>query len=315
MPGASTSTPTSSSASNITIAASTTATTTSSITPTITTANTTSSSSSTPAEEIVPIPSTENRAAVLLAMVQALSVQQGYDCLGSESDRLRLANMGPEERFRALQIEFVALTYRLETREMELRGTRARLEEANHELDALRRLQSVESKQAFEEEVIAEYLRTHAEEALELQTALERGRQKLRSAIDADLLQHIPKPRAVTLDDLLLAAGLRPKDSSTRSRLRTLLAEHMEKRAIYSADEAGAMVLKIQAFAKEHAAEFSAVGKSESAISATLPWSSSCGNKKEDESQEKKRKKKHPVDKVWDSALDALDRYCCRAKR
>jgi hypothetical protein len=248
-------------------------------------------------------------------MVQALSVQQGYDCLGSESDRLRLANMGPEERFRALQIEFVALTYRLETREMELRGTRARLEEANHELDALRRLQSVESKQAFEEEVIAEYLRTHAEEALELQTALERGRQKLRSAIDADLLQHIPKPRAVTLDDLLLAAGLRPKDSSTRSRLRTLLAEHMEKRAIYSADEAGAMVLKIQAFAKEHAAEFSAVGKSESAISATLPWSSSCGNKKEDESQEKKRKKKHPVDKVWDSALDALDRYCCRAKR
>lgn len=73
--------------------------------------------------------STENRAAVLLAMVQALSVKQGYDCLGTESDRQRLAHMGPEERFRALQIEFVALTYRLETREMELRGTRAKLEE------------------------------------------------------------------------------------------------------------------------------------------------------------------------------------------
>ncbi len=72
---------------------------------------------------------TENRAAVLLAMVQALSVKQGYDCLGTESDRQRLAHMGPEERFRALQIEFVALTYRLETREMELRGTRAKLEE------------------------------------------------------------------------------------------------------------------------------------------------------------------------------------------
>jgi hypothetical protein len=39
----------------------------------------------------------ENRAAVLLAMVQALSVRYGCDCLGNENDRRYLASMGPEE--------------------------------------------------------------------------------------------------------------------------------------------------------------------------------------------------------------------------
>ena len=46
----------------------------------------------------------ENRAAVLLAMVQALSFKYGCDCLGNENDRRYLASMGPEEKFKAIRL-------------------------------------------------------------------------------------------------------------------------------------------------------------------------------------------------------------------
>ena len=170
--------------------------------------------------------SAECRAAVLLSMVQALSVKYGFDCMGTENDRRRLARMGPEERFQALQIEFVGLSYRLETREMDIRATRARLEEMTRERDALSQLQSVKSRAEFEEKAVANYKRLHAAEAMEMQTAMERDRQKLKNAINADLMTHIPKQQAATLDDLLQTAGIKPKDSATRTRLHGLLAEH-----------------------------------------------------------------------------------------
>lgn len=244
--------------------------------------------------------SAECRAAVMLAMIQALSLKQGYDSLGTEEDRRRLASMGPEERFRALQIEFVALAYRLETREIELRGTRTKLEEVSKDLAVLQKLHSVESRRALEEEIIAKHTSLEAKKALELHSALEQERQKLKNAIDADLMLHLPRPKAVVLEDLLREAKVKPKDSSTRSRLHALLAEHREGgRIFYPVDEKETMVAKIQAFAKETPADFDAVVDDEP-IDALLPWN--VGGKK----------RKHPVDKAWDSALDAMDR--CRAK-
>ncbi len=110
------------------------------------------------------------------------------------------------------------------------------------------------------------------------------------------------------MDDILLAAGVKPKDSSTRSRLHALLAEHREKKATtlcyyYPVDDLESMVLKIKAFAKDNAPEFSAAKPVP--VESTLPWDSGVG--------EKRKMKKHPVDKVWDSALDILDKSC-RAK-
>jgi hypothetical protein len=238
----------------------------------------------------------ENRAAVLLAMVQALSVKYGSDCLGTESERRRLASMGPEERFKALQIEFVALTYRLETREMELRATRTKLSEVEGECTALKKLHSVESRQSLEESIIAKHAQTHATEMLEMHTALEHNRQKLKASINADLQQHLPKQKAATLDDILLAAGLKPKDTSTRSRLHALLGEHREKHKFYPIDEEEAMVLKLKTFASENERLFDRV-KPASAMQPTLPWEPSVGGKR-----------KHPVDKVWDSALEHVHR-------
>jgi hypothetical protein len=206
--------------------------------------------------------------------------------------------MGPEERFKALQIEFVALTYRLETREMEIRSTRAKLDEVNKECAALQKLTSVESKREFENAVITKYLRSHTEDAIEMQTALEHDRQKLKSAINADLLQHIPRSQAVTLEDILKHAGVKPKDSSTRSRLHTVLNEHRDAHKFYPANDMEAMVLKIDAFARENGKHFTHVTKSHHQHPSTLlPWESTVGGKR-----------KHPVDKVWDSALSALDR-------
>ena len=244
----------------------------------------------------------ECRAAVLLAMVQALSVNQGYDCIGTEDDRRILANMGPEERFRALQIEFVALTYRLETREMEIRATRAKLEEVSKECTTLQKLCSTDSRREFESTVITKYMRSHTEDAIEMQTALERDRQKLKSAINADILQHIPRSQAVTLEDILNNAGVKPKDSSTRSRLHAILNEHRDAHKFYPANDMEAMVLKIEAFAKENSKHFvtkSGIGSStqKQQSSAILPWESTAGGKR-----------KHPVDKVWDSALSGLDK-------
>jgi hypothetical protein len=244
--------------------------------------------------------SADSRAAVLLAMVQALSVKQGYDSLGSESDRRRLAEMGPEERFKALQIEFVALTYRLETREMELRGTRARLEEVENDFAALKRLHSVQSRREFEEEIIAKYTNSHAQEALDLHSILEQDRQKLKNAIDADLVQHIPKPKAVTLDELLQAAGVKPKDTSTRSRLHNLLAEFRAKHFLYPSDDTEDMVRAIKAFVKGCPGEFDVAVVHKT--TPLLPWDATAGGKR-----------KHPVDKAWDAALDTLER--CRVKR
>ena len=246
---------------------------------------------------------TESRAAVLLAMVQALSVKQGYECLGTEDDRRLLACMGPEEKFKALQIEFIALTYRLETREMELRGTMEKLDEVTKENTALQMLHSVESKRAFEEEVVAKYTKSHAEEVLKLTTALENDRQKLKNTIDSDLLHHIPMQKAVTLEELLLAAGLKAKDSSTRSRLHALLAEHRESSLLYPMVETDSMVKKVKAFAKDNATQFDTTVPTPITKSFLLPW----------ESTSSSHKRKHPVDKVWDSALEAIDQ--CRTRR
>jgi hypothetical protein len=240
--------------------------------------------------------SAECRAAVLLSMVQALSVKYGFDCMGTETDRRRLARMGPEERFQALQIEFVGLSYRLETREMDIRATRVRLEEMTRERDALSQLQSVKSRAEFEEKVVANYKRLHAAEAMEMQTAMERDRQKLKNAINADLMTHIPKQQAATLDDLLQAAGIKPKDSTTRTRLHGLLAEHREKQRLYPAGEVDKMVAKIREFAKDHKPHFEHVNPAPFQIK--LPWTMGGG------------KRKHPVDKVWDGALDGLDERC-----
>ena len=239
--------------------------------------------------------SAEYRAAILLAMVQALSVKQGIDCIGSEDDRRMLANMGPEERFRALQIEFVALTYRLETREMELRATRAKLDEVSKECTALQKLSSVNSKREFEDSVITKYMRAHTDDAIEMHTALEHDRMKLKNAIDADITQHIPKTQAVTLEDILNHAGVKPKDSSTRSRLHSILSEHRDAHRFYPISDMEAMVQKISAFTKENNRLFNRINSLP--INPILPWESSVGGKR-----------KHPVDKVWDSALSALDR-------
>ena len=235
---------------------------------------------------------TESRAAVLLAMVQALSYKYGCECLGNENDRRYLASMGPEEKFKAMQIEFMALAFRLETREMELRATRTKLLETETECATLRRLHSVESRKAYDEEVIAKYARTHTAEMVEMHTMLERDRQKLKSAINADLLQHIPKTQTTKLNDILAAAGLKPNDSSTRSRLHILLAEHREKHKFYPIEEAEAMERKVKKFAQENNKLFQSV-KPVPLQQNTLPWESSVGGKR-----------KHPVDKVWDNALD-----------
>jgi hypothetical protein len=238
----------------------------------------------------------ESRAAVLLAMVQALSVKYGSDCLGTESERRRLASMGPDERFKALQIEFIALTYRLETREMELRAARTKLNEVEDECTSLKKLHSVESRQSLEESIIAKHTQKHAKEMLEMHTALEHSRQKLKTSINTELQQHMPKPKAATLDDILLAAGLKPKDSSTRSRLHALLSEHREKHKFYPVEEEDAMVLKVKTFATENEKLFDRT-RPLSAVQLTLPWESTVGGKR-----------KHPVDKVWDSALDNVHR-------
>jgi hypothetical protein len=236
----------------------------------------------------------ECRSAVLLAMVQALSVKYGSDCLGTETERRRLAGMGPEERFKALQIEFIALTYRLETREMELRAARTKLSEVESECATLKRLHhSVESRQALEESILAKHAQSHAAEMLEMHTALEQDRQKLKAAINAELHQHLPKPRAAALDDILLAAGVKPKDSATRSRLHALLSEHKK---LYSTEEEEAMVLKVRAFADENVKLFDRV-QPVSTLQLTLPWENSVGGKR-----------KHPVDKVWDCALERVHR-------
>jgi hypothetical protein len=231
---------------------------------------------------------------VLLAMVQALSVRYGFDCLGSEVERRRLALLGPEERFNALQIEFIGLTYRLETREMEIRETRKQLEDVTKERDALAGLQSEKSKCELEERVITQYIKSHAVQALQMHTALEQDRQKLKSAIDADLLQNIPKSQITTLDSLLRAAGVKPKDSSTRARLHTLLEHHRGKHTVYPIDQVETMVVKIKGFAKEHTKHFTRI--SPTPIETALPWVGG--------------KRKHPVDKVWDSALDAMKERC-----
>jgi hypothetical protein len=225
---------------------------------------------------------------VHLAMVQALSVRYGFDCLGSEEERRRLALLGPEERFNALQIEFIGLAYRLETREMEIRETRKQLEEVTKERDALSMLQSDKSRGEFEERVITQYIKSHAVQALQMHTALEQDRQKLKSAIDADLLEHIPKSQITTLDSLLRAAGVKPRDSSTRARLHTLLGDHKGKHSVYPTDQVETMVLKIKGFAKEHTKHFTRVNPTP--IETALPWVGG--------------KRKHPVDKVWDSALE-----------
>jgi hypothetical protein len=52
------------------------------------------------------------------------------------------------------------------------------------------------------------------------------------------------------------------------------------------------MVQKLGAFVKENAAEFDAIEATP--ITTTLPWNSTVGG----------GKRKHPVDKVWDCALD-----------
>ena len=240
----------------------------------------------------------ECRSAILLAMVQALSVKYGSDCLGTETERRRLAFMGPEERVRALQIEFIALTYRLETREMELRAARTKLSEVESECTTLKRLHhSVESRQALEESILAKHARSHAAEMLEMHTALEQDRQKLKAAINAELHQHLPKPRAAALDDILLAAGVKPKDSATSSRLHTLLSENREKhKKLYPTEEEEAMVLKVKAFAGENDTLFDRV-QPVSTMQLTLPWETSVGGKR-----------KHPVDKVWDGALEHVHR-------
>ena len=241
--------------------------------------------------------STECRAAVLQAMVQALSVKYGCDCLGTEDDRRVLASMGPEERFRALQIEFIALAYRLETREMELRESMTRLSEVKKENTALKKMQSDDSRRLYEEEVVAKYKSTHTAEALQIHTALEQDRMKLKSAIDADLLEHIPKQRAVTLEDLLRAAGAKPKSTSTRSRLHALLSEYKDKHPFYPVEYVDEMVQKLKGFVTENTAEFDSTKAIP--IATTLPWDSAVGGKR-----------KHPVDKVWDCALDH-----CHSKR
>ena len=241
--------------------------------------------------------STECRAAVLQAMVQALSVKYGCDCLGTEDDRRVLASMGPEERFRALQIEFIALAYRLETREMELRESMTRLSEVKKENTALKKMQSDDSRRLYEEEVVAKYKSTHTAEALQIHTALEQDRMKLKSAIDADLLEHIPKQRAVTLEDLLRAAGAKPKNTSTRSRLHALLSEYKDKHPFYPVEYVDEMVQKLKAFVTENTAEFDSTKAIP--IATTLPWDSTVGGKR-----------KHPVDKVWDCTLDH-----CHSKR
>lgn len=239
----------------------------------------------------------ECRSAILLAMVQALSVKYGSDCLGTETERRRLAFMGPEERVRALQIEFIALTYRLETREMELRAARTKLSEVESECSTLKKLHSVESRQALEESILAKHAQTHATETLEMHTALEHDRQKLKTAINAELHQHLPKPRAATLEDIMLAAGVKPKDSATSSRLHTLLSENREKhKKLYPTEEEEAMVLKVKAFAGENDTLFDRV-QPVSTLQLTLPWENSVGGKR-----------KHPVDKVWDGALERVHR-------
>lgn len=235
----------------------------------------------------------ECRAAVLLSMVQALSVKFGCECLGNEEERYRLALLGPEERFKALQIEFIALAYRLETREMELRTSKTKLHETETECSMLKKLYSVESKQAYEEEVIAKYTKAHAEEALRMHTVLERERQKLKININADLLQHIPKQQTATLDEILLAAGLKPKDSSNRSRLHALLVEHKEKKRCYPSADMEAMVQKIKNFAKENPKHFDSVTPVP-IQSATLPWESTIGG----------GKRRHPVDKAFEVAME-----------
>jgi hypothetical protein len=237
----------------------------------------------------------ESREAVLLAMVQALSFKYGCDCLGNENDRRYLASMGPEEKFKAMQIEFIALAYRIETREMELRAAMTKLLETETECATLRRLLSVESRKAYNEEVIAKFTRTHTAEVIEMHIMLERDRQKLKTAINADLMQHIPAPQAVKLDDILTAAGIKPKDTSTRSRLHTLLAEHREKFKFYPVEEAEAMALKVKKFANDNDKLFQSVKPVPLLQSVTLPWESNVGG----------GKRKHPVDKVWDAALDS----------
>jgi hypothetical protein len=128
---------------------------------------------------------------------------------------------------------------------------------------------------------------------LEMHTALEQDRQKLKAAINAELHQHLPKPRAAALDDILLAAGVKPKDSATRSRLHALLSEHKK---LYSTEEEEAMVLKVRAFADENVKLFDRV-QPVSTLQLTLPWENSVGGKR-----------KHPVDKVWDCALERVHR-------
>ena len=227
--------------------------------------------------------STECRAAVLQAMVQALSVKYGCDCLGTEDERRLLANMGPEERFRALQIEFIALAYRLETREMELRESMVQLSDAKKESKRV---------QPEEEEAIAKNKRTSTSEALH--SALEQDRTKLKTAIDADLMQHIPKQRTVTLENLLHAAGAKPKNTSTRSKLHALLSEYRETQPLYPVEKTDEIVQKLGEFVKGNAAEFDAIKVTPIATTTTLPWNSTVGG----------GKRKHPVDKVWDCALD-----------
>lgn len=235
----------------------------------------------------------ECRAAVLLAMVQALSVKFGSECLGNEEERYRLASMGPEERFKALQIEFIALAYRLETREMELRESKTKLKETDAECAMLKKLHSVESRQAYEEEVLAKYIDTHAEEVLQMHMVLERDRQKLKSNINADLLQHIPKHQTATLDEILLAAGIKPKDSSNRASIHTVLVEHREKKRCYPSADIEAMVSKIKKFATENPKNFDTVNPVPMKP-ATLPWESTLGG----------GKRKHPVDKAWECAME-----------
>lgn len=244
----------------------------------------------------------ECRAAVLLSMVQTLSVKYGIDCIGTENERRRLAQMGPEERFQALQIEFISLTYRLETQETELHETRERLKAMTEKLSVSSALQSAHTTAEFELKVIADFKRSHAAEAIEMQTALERDRQKLKSAINADLMDFIPKQHAALLDDLLLEAGVNPKDSSTRTRLHGLLSTHREQHMLYPADETGVMVAKIKGFARDNRADFEHVTPTPFGIK--LPWESAVGGKR-----------KHPVDKVWDWALDDLGLRCQSFKR
>ncbi len=244
-----------------------------------------------------------DRAEVLLTVIQTLAVKHGFECVGTEDERRELALMGPEERFQALQIEFIGLSYRLETQRIELHETKEKLKAATEKLDERNSMHSETSRAEFRESVIADFKRSHATQAIEMQAALERDRQKLKSAINSELMAFVPKQQAALMDDLLLAAGANPKDSSVYTRLHGLLSAHREQHMLYPTSEVEAMVSKIKRFVAENKQHFVRVNPTP--FKLRLPWEITTAGVK----------RRHPVDKVWDRALDDLDSRCQSIKK